>query len=226
MERVQSELDWTTSQHPTPMLELLRRGKFSFRKMRFLMCAFARLMPDDTVGEDDQQAILVSERYADKEITHIELERIRAFQGSRSRGYQWSHPLVCANKLLVVSCQRVLGAATRARINTWAERPDWEEFKELRHAYLARARPGFATIVRDVFSNPFRSMTVDPHWLTETTVALATGIYADRAFDRMPILADALEDAGCDNFDILTHCRGDGPHVRGCWVVDLVLGKE
>ena len=42
----------------------------------------------------------------------------------------------------------------------------------------------------------------------------------------MPILADALQDAGCDNDDILTHCRGEGPHVRGCWVVDLVLGKE
>ena len=61
---------------------------------------------------------------------------------------------------------------------------------------------------------------------TETVFALATGIYTERAFDRMPILADALEDAGCDNADILEHCRGDGPHVRGCWVVDLILEKE
>jgi hypothetical protein len=55
---------------------------------------------------------------------------------------------------------------------------------------------------------------------------LARGIYDDRAFDRLPILADALIDAGCDDEAILGHCRGPGPHVRGCWVADLVLGKE
>lgn len=62
-------------------------------------------------------------------------------------------------------------------------------------------------------------------WRTSTVVALAQGIYDDRAFDRLPILADALQDAGCDNPDILNHCRDTGPHARGCWVVDLVLGK-
>ena len=81
-------------------------------------------------------------------------------------------------------------------------------------------------LLRDIFGNPFRPITLDPRWQTETVVALATGIYAERAFDRMPILADALEEAGCDHADILNHCRGDGPHVRGCWVVDLVLGKQ
>jgi hypothetical protein len=83
-----------------------------------------------------------------------------------------------------------------------------------------------ASLIRDIFGNPFRPVTLDPRWQSETVVSLATGIYSDRAFDRMPILADALEDAGCDNPDVLNHCRGDGPHVRGCWVVDLVLGKE
>jgi hypothetical protein len=57
-------------------------------------------------------------------------------------------------------------------------------------------------------------------------VALARGVYDDLAFDLMPILADALQDAGCDNADVLDHCRGPGPHVRGCWAVDLVLGNE
>jgi hypothetical protein len=83
-----------------------------------------------------------------------------------------------------------------------------------------------AELIREIFGNPFRPVAIDPRWLTETVVALATGIYAERAFDRMPILADALEEAGCDHADILSHCRGDGPHVRGCWVVDLLLGKE
>ncbi len=48
----------------------------------------------------------------------------------------------------------------------------------------------------------------------------------DRAFDRMPILADALQDAGCDNLNILNHCRQPGEHVRGCWVVDLLTGRS
>jgi len=65
-----------------------------------------------------------------------------------------------------------------------------------------------------------------PSWLTADVVTLARGIYEDRAFDRLPLLADALMDAGCDDDQILAHCHGPGPHVRGCWVVDLVLGKE
>jgi hypothetical protein len=69
-------------------------------------------------------------------------------------------------------------------------------------------------------------VTPSQSWLTPTVVSLAEGIYADRAFDRLPILADALQDAGCDNADVLDHCRGPGPHARGCWVIDLVLGKE
>jgi hypothetical protein len=73
---------------------------------------------------------------------------------------------------------------------------------------------------------PFRLVTVDPYWRTSNVTALAKAIYDDRAFDRLPILADALEDAGCDNADILNHCRQPGEHVRGCWVVDLVLCKE
>jgi hypothetical protein len=64
----------------------------------------------------------------------------------------------------------------------------------------------------------------DPAWLTSTALALARGIYDDRAFDRLPILADALEEAGCDDAEVLGHCRGPGPHVRGCWVVDMLLG--
>jgi hypothetical protein len=81
-------------------------------------------------------------------------------------------------------------------------------------------------LVRDIFGNPFRPVTVDSAWLSPTVVSLATRIYDDRAFDRLPILADALEDAGCTNADILNHCRQPGEHVRGCWAVDLVLGKE
>ena len=83
-----------------------------------------------------------------------------------------------------------------------------------------------AGLLRDIFGNPFRPVALDPIWLTSDVVALARGIYDDRAFDRMPILADALQDAGCNHDDVLTHCRdANAVHVRGCWVVDLLLGK-
>jgi hypothetical protein len=81
-------------------------------------------------------------------------------------------------------------------------------------------------LIHEVFGNPFRPITVDPAWLTPKVKTFAQAIYDDRAFERMPELADALAEAGCSDPDILTHCRGPGPHVRGCWVVDLVLGKE
>jgi hypothetical protein len=78
----------------------------------------------------------------------------------------------------------------------------------------------------DIFGNPFRQARVAPAWLSPTTVALAQAIYEDRAFDRLPILADALEDAGCTDQTILDHLRGPGPHTRGCFALDLVLGKS
>jgi hypothetical protein len=105
----------------------------------------------------------------------------------------------------------VLAAATQARI-----------------AVETRDEPqrDQASLFRDIFGNPFRPVAFDPEWQTTTALALARGIYDDRAFDRLPILADALQDAGCDSDDLLNHLRGPGPHVRGCWALDLVLGKE
>ncbi len=79
-------------------------------------------------------------------------------------------------------------------------------------------------MLRDIFGNPFRTVAFDPNWHTSIAVGLASHLYDSRDFSLMPILADALEEAGCDHADILSHCRGDGPYVRGCWVVDLVLG--
>lgn len=91
---------------------------------------------------------------------------------------------------------------------------------------LPRARA--VALVREIFGNPFRPVTLDPAWLAwngGTVPALAQSIYDERAFDRMLILADALEDAGCHDADILAHCRGAGLHALGCWVVDLFLKK-
>ena len=99
-----------------------------------------------------------------------------------------------------------------------------------RHAnHFGGENRNHAKLFRDIFGNSFRPVAVDPDWLAwnhGTVSGIARHIYDDRAFDDLPILADALEDAGCTNADVLNHCRGGGEHVRGCWVVDLVLGKE
>jgi hypothetical protein len=83
-----------------------------------------------------------------------------------------------------------------------------------------------ADYLRCFFGNPFRPVTFNPAWLTPTVKSLAEQIYNDRAFDRMPVLGDALEESGCTVAEVLEHCRNGGEHVRGCWVVDKVLGKE
>jgi hypothetical protein len=81
-------------------------------------------------------------------------------------------------------------------------------------------------ILRDIVGNPFRPVNLDPSWLTSTVVDLANAIYEEDAFDRLPVLAGALQEAGCNSEEMIAHCRSEGPHVRGCWLIDLLLGKE
>jgi hypothetical protein len=82
-------------------------------------------------------------------------------------------------------------------------------------------------LLREHFGDPERSVTFFSEWRTDTAILLARTMYESRDYSAMPILADALQDAGCDNDDVLSHCRDTSlTHVRGCWVVDLVLGKE
>jgi cell wall assembly regulator SMI1/predicted DNA-binding WGR domain protein len=88
-----------------------------------------------------------------------------------------------------------------------------------------RERAAQAALIRDVFGDPFPPPSFDSACRTPDVISLAESIYENKAFDRMPILGDALEEAGCDDPAILSHCRGAGPHVRGCWVLDSVLGK-
>jgi hypothetical protein len=90
-----------------------------------------------------------------------------------------------------------------------------------------------AACVRDLFGNPFRPVAINPAWQTPTVLALATAAYENRILPagtlepaRLEVLADALEETGCDNADILNHCRQAGVHVRGCWVLDCLRGKE
>jgi hypothetical protein len=131
----------------------------------------------------------------------------------------------------------------------------WEEWdKQRRSEAFIRYYCWLSDLLRDIVGNPFQPVVFDPNWLTTTIVAIARGIYESRDFSPMPLLADALQDAGCENEEILSHCRSArnfspmplspkvkiqdanedflngsrfaGPHVRGCWVVDLILGKH
>ena len=90
-------------------------------------------------------------------------------------------------------------------------------------------RAALSRLIREMFGNPFHPASLNSFWLAWNDGAIrkmAQAIYDARAFDHLPLLADALEDAGCTDADVLGHCRGGGEHVRGCWVVDLLLQKE
>jgi hypothetical protein len=98
-------------------------------------------------------------------------------------------------------------------------------------AAAARDSPAMnaAALLRELFGNPFQPVTVDPAWLTwdrGTVLCLARTIAEHGDFAVLPVLADALEEAGCASAPLLNHCRGPFDHVRGCWAVDLLLGKE
>jgi len=141
----------------------------------------------------------------------------------------WWLPLHTAKH---ASAWAIRGRATHevSWCTAWIFVPDamgWDYVKpeageETRMALVSEVKTQIA-LLRDVFqSHP----PVDLRWLTSAVIDLANAIYQERAFERMPILADALMDAGCDSEEIINHCRGNGPHVRGCWVVDLLLAKQ
>ena len=166
--------------------------------------------PRSPTSGDLAGGVDLSERYADGLVSRDEW-----WGGTRGRFHfspwrgddAWSE-----------ACSTVEAAAGVAAWHRGSHFDVNRESDELRH---------LAAVLRCILGNPFRLIPrIEPKWLTHAVVTLAQQIYADRAFDRLPILADALQDAGCENTDILDHCRGPGPHVRGCWVVDLVLGKD
>jgi hypothetical protein len=83
-----------------------------------------------------------------------------------------------------------------------------------------------ADLLREVFGNPFRPASLDPGWRTPDVLGVAGGIYQERDFERLAVLGDALEEAGCADSALLDHCRSPAAHVRGCWLLDLCLGKD
>jgi len=107
-----------------------------------------------------------------------------------------------------------------------ADFEDMDSYQEHYRRLLGHQSAEQADLLREVVGNPFRQIDVRPDWVTPVVASLAWASYTERAFDRLPILADALEDAGCADDAILLHLRGPGPHVRGCWALDRLLGKD
>jgi hypothetical protein len=201
-----TEAEWLAREEPWRMLGVARR-QVNRRKFRLLACACCRRAPDAGLHDRGLTAIELAERLADG----LETNQARAqAEGELWIGpvTPWSRPPICIYALKGNAVKAASDAAFWASHNSAAERAI------------------ICSLIRDIFGNPFQPVAFSPAWRTDTEVSLARQMYESRDFSAMPILADALQDAGCDNDDILSHCRSDGPHVRGCWVVDLVLGKE
>jgi hypothetical protein len=210
-----TEQEWLACADPEPMLVFLR-GKASHRKLRLFAVACCWRI-GVWLNDLGKRAVEVAEQFADGLVSEQACIDCRdaaydpyaetdlGYQpASSSAVYSATGPrehFIDSVRYVVRSCRLLLTySGTESEIQ--------------------------ANLLRGIFGNPFRPVTLNPAWRTSNVTALAQSIYDDRAFDRLPILADALEDAGCDNADILNHCRQPGEHVRGCWVVDLVLGKE
>jgi hypothetical protein len=237
-----TEAEWLACTDPTPMLGHLR-GKSSDRKLRLFACACCRriwhLLPD----ERSRQAVEVAEEYAEGAIEAHTIRDAWDAEGVTAIGHavdgataldaawgaEWTTKNVADAVREIVEEERGKrlydrmvsgsGPLSAAEHNVHSEREE-SSYRSERKAH--------SSALRDLIGNPFRPVTIAPAWLALNNAAipkLAQPIYDERAFDRLPLLADALVAAGCTNEEILAHCRSGGEHVRGCWVVDLVLGK-
>jgi hypothetical protein len=194
-----TEAEWLAATDPAAMLEFVR-GRANDRKLRLFASAVCG-------------GVEMVDRYLDGRATFEQMAEV-GLDAARRRG---DHAEWCRAEASNVACSEDIRRVVVDVLRLVLEADQWDR---------RGGGPASAGVARCVFGNPYRPAVLDPSWLTPTVVALAEGIDADRAFDRLPILADALEDAGCTDRAILDHCRGTGPHVRGCWVVDLVLGKH
>jgi hypothetical protein len=225
-----TEAEWIHCADPRAVLEWLRNcRKLSERKSRLFAVACARKVWPWMLDERSRQAIEVSEQFADGLVGQKVLNTVRreAFAASKSATSPSSEQVAAIVALDV--CMNTKRHDCWEMAEATAECANSLIFHVLGDAAGWADREAQCEILRCIFGNPFRLVAINPFWFAwndRTIPKIAQAIYEDCAFDRLPILADALEDAGCNNADILAHCRGPGPHVRGCWVVDLLLGKE
>lgn len=216
-----TESDWNSCTDPQQMLEFLP-GKVSDRKLRLFACAYSRRIWH--VLADSRNPVELAERYADGQASQAELEEAREQGELIWSGFESDDD---------DGLRKFQGYST-----LWSSDGDAIEVAEhfprrvaesgaMSESSLYNSEPQIqASLAREVFGNPFKPVTINPAWLTNTVVSLAQALYDDRAFDRLPVLADALEDSGCTLREMLNHCRKPGVHARGCWLIDLLLGKS
>jgi hypothetical protein len=202
--------EWQAASEPQAMLEFLARsGRTSERKLRLFAVACSRRVWS-LIDAPGRAAIEVAERFADGLVGPYEMRAARlACRGAGGQAAWYA-------------------AATRAEIaaRNAARSAQSGAAEDLMHDSEAAELAAQAELLRDIFGpNAVTSSSGTASWLTPDLVELAQAIYEERAFDRTPILADALEKAGCDNAEVVCHLRGPGPHVRGCWALDLILRK-
>jgi hypothetical protein len=192
------EKTWLKEQEdPYKMVNFLRE-RVTTRKAKLFACACFR-HPKQPLKDWEVRIVEVGEQAADGLATDAEIQNAEDESvGSGDSGVAWV--ILTKDWWTAVEAARAAG--------------EWEK-EELQ-----------CDLVRDIFGNPFRPVTFSDSWRTDTALTLARQMYDSRDFGAMPILADALQDAGCEVEEILNHCRdAKQTHVRGCWVVDLVLGK-
>ncbi|OAI50770.1 hypothetical protein AYO44_17530 [Planctomycetaceae bacterium SCGC AG-212-F19] len=218
-----TEEEWLACEDPAQMLQYLW-NRPSDRKLRLFACACARRTKPHTVVD-------VAEAFADRQIGQEEVWQARSQVGAIMGGSSEAAALHAAvGTIADYPFAAARGAAEQAALyrsllSQEADPSDSASRDAAQQAHRAEQATQ-SRLFRDIMGNPFRGVSIKSAWQTATVTSMAQAIYDDRAFDRMPILADALEDAGCTSADILDHCRQGGEHVRGCWVVDLVLGRE
>ena len=232
-----TEAEWDGCTTPQPMLDYLeaRRGSGD-RKLRLFAVACCRRIRTFLTDERSRAAVEVGERRADGLASELEVEvarlaareaaaRRQAARKNKLGQRAWRTQLV-AEQAAWAACHAL--ESSRYAVGAVARATD--TVAELR-GLAFDAQPGHwqCHLLREVFGNPFRPAAVDPAWLRWNggcVARLAQGIYAERRFRDLPILADALEEAGCANADLLSHCRSGGVHVRGCWALDLLSGRQ
>ena len=244
-DRPMTEAEWLTNPHLYYKLDDLADRPGTARRLRLFASACCRRAWDLLPVPAARRLVELSEAYADGAATDADLDAANhspdfaTLDALYDRNWSGEEIRLTACVIAALQAVRCLAPGDDMHLdltlivqNTTYRRAN--DFVRASQNYQIGRSPGrdeaeFAAaehLLRDIFGNPFRTPPFSPEWRTATARALAGQIYESRDFDAMPILADALQDAGCDDAEILDHCRGDGPHVRGCWVVDRVLGKE
>ena len=226
-----TEAEWLASCDPRKMLEFLR-GKASERKLRLFACACCRRIWPLLNGTQDQRILDTVTSFADGLIGASEMvgQRRRATQGAvwcAAEGSAWEAALATSPAAAIAVGREPARRASMVAVQGGASPSARADARDAAYSQARLAElHAQCHLLRDIIGNPFRPVAVDSAWRTPLVSQMGQALYSDQFSDESGVLADALEEAGCTDPALLSHLRSPGPHVRGCWAVDLLLGKE